>query len=160
MVSDRLRRKGIDVKQILALYGHPDDPAAFDRHYVTTHAELVRRMPRLRAFRYGKVEQPVGTDPAPYYLVAEMTYDSQSDLDASLNSPEGRAAVDDLRNFTDAVTLLTVDLAESGLGGLFGRTRGATRASVTCAFDHALPWSNAHSTYWGPPAEQRTHPYI
>jgi uncharacterized protein (TIGR02118 family) len=99
------------MKQILALYGHPDDPAAFDRHYATIHAELVRRMPHLRSFRYGKVQHPSGTGTGPY-LAAEMTYDSQADLDASLASPEGRAAVDDLRNFSDDVTLLTIDLAQ------------------------------------------------
>ena len=59
----------------------------------------------------GPVMSPQG--PAPYHLVAELSFDSMADLQAGLASPEGQAAAADLANFaTGGVTLLTYDVRE------------------------------------------------
>ena len=59
--------------RLLALYGQPTDPAAFDRHYRDTHTPLAKKLPGLRSYNVsdGQVGAPDGK--APYYLIAELT---------------------------------------------------------------------------------------
>ncbi len=56
------------VKLVVA-YGAPDDPAAFDEHYSTTHAPLAEKIPNLLRFETGKVlgtpEGTAGRPPRP-----------------------------------------------------------------------------------------------
>lgn len=97
------------MKQVIVIYGKPGDPAAFDRHYRETHVPLVHRMPHLRAFVFSKgavQSTDAGKEP---HLVAMLSYESDADLEASLGSPEGKAAVADVANFaTGGVTILTI----------------------------------------------------
>ena len=41
--------------RLLVLYGHPKDPAAFDRYYDSIHVPLAKRMQGLRKWTIGKV---------------------------------------------------------------------------------------------------------
>lgn len=99
------------MKRVIVLYGTPDDPAAFDRHYAEVHTLLAAAMPKLAGFEVSR--GPVAASPeadAPY-LVATLSYASDEDMAASLGSPEGQAAVADLANFaTGGVRLLTIDV--------------------------------------------------
>lgn len=95
--------------RFIALFSRPDDPEAFERHYREVHAPIVRRYPGLRDLRLSRADGVAG-QPAPYYLVAEMAFDSRADLDAALASDPGRESGRDLRNFAGAgVTMLIVD---------------------------------------------------
>jgi uncharacterized protein (TIGR02118 family) len=97
------------VARLIALFSPPDDPAAFDAHYRDVHAPIVRRYPNLRALH---LTQPdgVGGRPAPFHLLAEMSFDSRADLDAALASDAGRESGRDLRNFAQAgVSLFIAD---------------------------------------------------
>jgi uncharacterized protein (TIGR02118 family) len=95
--------------RLIALYNQPRDLAAFDAHYRDVHAPLVRRYPGLRDLRLTRTDG-VGGRPTPFYLVAEMVFDSRADLDAALASEPGVESGRDLRNFAGAgVTLLVAD---------------------------------------------------
>lgn len=100
------------MKRVVVIYGPPEDVAHFDRHYAEVHRALVLRMPHLLRFQHS-TGAVASSDPArPAHLVAFLDYASQADLDASLASPEGRAAVDDLANFaTGGTTILTIDIS-------------------------------------------------
>jgi uncharacterized protein (TIGR02118 family) len=89
------------VARLIALFSPPDDPASFDAHYRDVHAPIVRRYPNLRGLH---LTQPdgVGGRPAPFHLLAEMSFDSRADLDAALASDAGRESGRDLRNFAQA----------------------------------------------------------
>jgi uncharacterized protein (TIGR02118 family) len=90
------------VYQLTALYSHPEDPAAFDKHYREVHAVLAGKLPGLQKFT---VSWPApGEDGAKpsYHLVATLIWDSAEDLQASFASPEGEAAMADLPNFAGA----------------------------------------------------------
>jgi uncharacterized protein (TIGR02118 family) len=101
------------MKRVVVIYGPPVDVAAFDRHYAEVHSKLARKMPHLTGFQYSKGPVSSSDLDRPAHLVAFLDYASQADLDASLGSPEGTAAVDDLANFASGgVTILTVDLNE------------------------------------------------
>ena len=87
--------------RLVALYNAPDDPAAFDAHYRDVHASIVARYPGLRDVRL-TTPAGVGGRPAPFHLMAEMTFDSMADLEAALASEAGIESAKDLRNFAGA----------------------------------------------------------
>jgi len=79
--------------RFLALYEMPTDPEAFDRHYREVHIPLGRRLPGLRRYAVGR--DVVAVRSAPYYLVAELEWDTMEELRAAFASPEGRATAAD-----------------------------------------------------------------
>jgi uncharacterized protein (TIGR02118 family) len=80
--------------RFIALYETPADSAAFDRHYHDVHIPLARRLPGLRRYTIGRGLVAVRGG-APYYLVAELEWDTVDDLRAAFASPEGRATAAD-----------------------------------------------------------------
>jgi uncharacterized protein (TIGR02118 family) len=96
------------VFQLTVLYNHPEDPAAFDKHYTEVHAPLAAKMPGLRRYTYAKPGPgPDGSQPA-YYLVAVLDFDDEAGLGAAMGSEEGQAASADLPNFAGAGATLLV----------------------------------------------------
>ena len=77
----------------LALYETPADPGAFDRHYREVHIPLGRRLPGLR--RYAVSRDLAAVRGVPYYLVADLEWDTMDELRAAFASPEGRATAAD-----------------------------------------------------------------
>ena len=88
--------------QLTALYSHPEDPAAFDKHYREVHAVLVSKLPGLQKFTMSwPAPGEDGAKPS-YHLIATLIWDSAEDLQAALATPEGEATMADLPNFAGA----------------------------------------------------------
>jgi uncharacterized protein (TIGR02118 family) len=87
--------------RLVALYNTPEDTAAFDAHYRDVHTPIVARYPNLRDMRLTRVGG-VGGRTSPYYLMAEMVFDTAADLDEALGSEAGAESARDLRNFAEA----------------------------------------------------------
>jgi uncharacterized protein (TIGR02118 family) len=87
--------------RLVALYKPPEDAEAFDAHYRDVHTPIVSRYPNLRDVRLSKLSG-VGGRPSPYYLMAEMVFESFGDLDEALTSEPGAESARDLRNFAGA----------------------------------------------------------
>ena len=68
--------------RFLALYETPDDPETFDRHYRQVHIPLLRRLPGLR--RYTVSRDVTALFGAPFYLIAELEWDTMDELRAEL----------------------------------------------------------------------------
>lgn len=84
--------------KVTVLYGHPDDPGAFEDYYASTHlpiAATMKGVAKLEATKF--VETPDGM-PA-YYRMAEVYFDSPQQMETTLASPEGQATVGDIPNF-------------------------------------------------------------
>jgi uncharacterized protein (TIGR02118 family) len=98
------------VHQLIALYNHPEDAAAFDKHYTDTHAALAAKMPGLQRFTtMHPGPGPEGNPPA-YHLIAVLDFADGAALQNAVSSPEGEAAIADLANFAQAgVTLVNGD---------------------------------------------------
>ena len=87
--------------RLIVLYNQPDDPEAFDAHYRDVHAPIVERYPKLRSLRLTKVAGVAGR-PAPFYLMAEMLFDSDQDLADAVGSAPSAESARDLRSFAQA----------------------------------------------------------
>jgi uncharacterized protein (TIGR02118 family) len=79
--------------RFLAAYETPADPEAFDRHYREVHIPIGSRLPGLR--RYAVSRNVAAVRGTPYYLVAELDWDTMDDLRTAFASPEGRATAAD-----------------------------------------------------------------
>jgi len=101
-----LRRE--NVIRTFVMYGTPEAPAAFARHYNEVHIPLVRKMPHLLSCEVSKGPAAIGPDGGEYHLVAILSYEVHADMEAAMGSPEGQAAVADVANFgSGGVTLVT-----------------------------------------------------
>jgi uncharacterized protein (TIGR02118 family) len=91
---------------LTVLYGHPTDPEAFDKHYEQTHVPLVDPIPGLRGWTHRHCAS-LDDSPPPYYLIAELSFDSLEALQAGMDSDAGQTAVADVPNFaTGDVTMM------------------------------------------------------
>jgi uncharacterized protein (TIGR02118 family) len=99
--------------RLLVLYGHPIDPAAFDRYYQDRHIPIAKRMKGLKKWTVGKVQVQPGEEPPPYYYIADIFMESREEFERLLATPEGQAAVADVPNYaTGGVTLLYTEIEE------------------------------------------------
>ncbi|MDA1272483.1 MAG: EthD family reductase [Verrucomicrobia bacterium] len=99
--------------RLLVLYGHPKDPAAFDKYYEEIHIPLAKRMQGLRKWTIGKVAGTPNGQPSPYYYIADLYADSREAMDAILATPEGKVAVEDVPKFASGgVTFVYTELED------------------------------------------------
>jgi len=97
--------------RFLAVYENPADPDKFDRHYRQVHVPLACRLPGLRRYTLSLHIAPLRG--APYFLVAELEWDTMPDLKVAFASPEGDATAADaarLQELADVRSMIfTVD---------------------------------------------------
>lgn len=96
----------------LALYEKPADPEAFDRHYREVHIPLGRRLPGLR--RYTVARDATAVRGVPYYLIAELVWETMDDLRAAFASPEGRATAADAARLQDLAPVRSMIFVDDG----------------------------------------------
>jgi uncharacterized protein (TIGR02118 family) len=85
--------------KLIVLYGKPEDPSAFDAYYASTHAPLADKIPNCQRYEHGKALHSADGSEAPYYYVADLTFEDADALQAGMSSPEGEAAGADVANF-------------------------------------------------------------
>jgi uncharacterized protein (TIGR02118 family) len=93
--------------RLTVLYGHPADPAAFDRYYHEIHIPLAKKMKGLLGWTIGKCEAITAGEKPPYYMIVGLYAESRAAFEAILASPEGQATVADVPKLaTGGVTFL------------------------------------------------------
>ena len=80
--------------RFMVLWGTPEDPDYFERHYREIHVPLVKKLPGVRRYTFSRNARPVRGD--PYYRVAELDFDDVTALQQAFASPEGHAAASDV----------------------------------------------------------------
>jgi uncharacterized protein (TIGR02118 family) len=85
--------------RLTVLYGHPRDPAEFDRYYHEVHIPLAKQMKGFTGWTIGKCESATPDTLPPYYMIVGLFADTRADIEAILSSPEGQAAIADVPNF-------------------------------------------------------------
>ena len=93
--------------KLTVLYGHPTDPSAFEAYYAAVHMPLGEKIAGIERYERAKVVGTPSGDAPAYYRVFEFWFHSPEQLQASMGSAEGQAAVADLAHFaTGGVTIL------------------------------------------------------
>ncbi len=99
--------------RLVVIYRNPKDPAAFDKHYFSTHVPIAKKIPGLRKYEvsYGPVGAPMG--PSDCHLVATLYFDDMAAIQKAFASAEGQAAAADVQKFTtDPPLILAFDNRE------------------------------------------------
>ena len=81
------------------LYGTPKNPQEFDKYYFETHTPLVIAAKGAARIEIAKCSPlPDGSAP-PFYLIFEIWFDSQGQMDEVLGSSAWKAVREDVKNF-------------------------------------------------------------
>ena len=93
--------------RLTVLYGHPTDPAVFQKYYHEIHIPLARKLKGLKGWTIGMCESVTPGEQPPYYMIVGLYADSREAMEAILATPAGQAAVADVPNFaTGGVTFI------------------------------------------------------
>jgi uncharacterized protein (TIGR02118 family) len=99
--------------RLLVLYGHPKDPAAFNKYYHEVHVPIAKKMKGLKKWTIGKATGMPDGKPSSYYYIADLYAESRAAMEAILATPEGRAAVEDVPKFASGgVTFVWTEIKE------------------------------------------------
>lgn len=94
--------------KFMVLYGHPPNPAEFEKYYLGVHMPLVHAMKGARRMEAAKcLPQADGSAP-PFYRVFEAWFDSPEHMAAVFGSPEGMKVRADLPNFAEGTSVTRV----------------------------------------------------
>lgn len=88
--------------KLLVLYEQPDDPAHFADYFRNKHMLLVTMLPGLKSCSFGPAA-PVGEVAKDFFWIWEGLYDSVDAIRKSHSSPEGKAVMDDIPNFSSTM---------------------------------------------------------
>lgn len=93
--------------RLTVLYGNPNDRESFLSHYESVHVPLVKTMPHVKRFTWGVGLPGLDGGAPPYFLNAELCWDSPEDMAADFGSAEGQKTTADMVNLpTDGVTMM------------------------------------------------------
>ena len=81
--------------KLVVLYAQPDDPDAFDEHYLGVHGPLVVKVPGLQRFEGARLVAAADGGEQTYFRIAELWFADQDALQAGLGSDEGKATAAD-----------------------------------------------------------------
>lgn len=81
--------------KLVVLYTQPDDPAAFDEHYLGVHMPLAEKIPGLQRAETSKFTAALDGGEQPYYRAAELYFADAAAMQAAFASPEGTATGQD-----------------------------------------------------------------
>jgi uncharacterized protein (TIGR02118 family) len=96
--------------RLTVLYGHPDDPAEFERYYREVHIPLARKMTGLKGWTIGKCESVTAGEAPAYFMIVGLFAETREAMEAILDSPAGQATIADVTNFaTGGATFLYDD---------------------------------------------------
>lgn len=98
--------------KLTVLYGHPEDPDAFEEYYANTHLPLAAKIPNVQRFEAGRVAAADDGEP-PYHRIAELWFETAQQMRESLASPEGSAAAGDIPNFATGGATMFVSEVEA-----------------------------------------------
>jgi uncharacterized protein (TIGR02118 family) len=81
--------------KLVVLYTQPEDPAAFDEHYLGVHMPLVSKIPGLQRAESSKLTAALDGGEHTYYRMAVLYFADDAAMGAGFGSPEGSATAAD-----------------------------------------------------------------
>ncbi len=81
---------------LYAIWTHPDDVEAFEKHYEEVHGPLAAAIPGLERLVLSRTSDTLAEEEAsPFHRVAELWFADQAALEAAAESPELARAAED-----------------------------------------------------------------
>ncbi|MBY0405586.1 MAG: EthD family reductase [Cyanobacteria bacterium] len=102
--------------KLIALYTEPENPKEFDKLYFETHLPLVEKLPGLARMEVSKIKSNMMGGPSPYYIIAELTFDSVEALNSAMSSPQGKEAGKNIMSFAAKNVTMLVSEVQSAVG--------------------------------------------
>ena len=94
--------------KFMVLYGHPPNPAEFEKYYLETHMPLVATVKGALRMEAAKCLPQADGSPPAFYRIFEMWFESAEQMSAVFATPEGVKVRADLPNFTTGTTVTRV----------------------------------------------------
>jgi uncharacterized protein (TIGR02118 family) len=91
--------------KFIVLYGHPPNPAEFEKYYLGVHMPLVAAMKGARKMEAAKCLPQADGSPPAFYRVFEAWFDSPEHMATVFGTPEGVKVRGDVPNFTAGTTV-------------------------------------------------------
>jgi uncharacterized protein (TIGR02118 family) len=86
--------------KVLILFGIPEDAGKFDEYFEDTHRALLEALPGVYQLIISRVVG-VAVGDLPYHLIVEIHFESEPQMQSSLNSEPGQAMA---RNYSKFAT--------------------------------------------------------
>ena len=102
---------GMTVK-IVVLYTQPDDPAAFDEHYLGVHMPLVAALRECSA-RRPRLTAALDGGGQTFYRIAELYFADDGAMKTALGSPEGQATAADYQKLAPPGSRMFVQVLDT-----------------------------------------------
>jgi uncharacterized protein (TIGR02118 family) len=74
--------------RLYAVWTQPNDPEAFEKHYVEVHVPLAAKIPGLVKLVTTRTTTVLGDEPSPYYRIAELWFEDEAACKRAMQSPE------------------------------------------------------------------------
>src|SRR5688572_28126932 len=91
--------------KFMVLYGHPPNPAEFEKYYLGVHMPLVAAIKGARRMEAARCLPQADGSPPAFYRVFEAWFDNPEQMAAAFSTPEGVKVRDDVKNFTAGTTV-------------------------------------------------------
>ncbi|HUI29572.1 MAG TPA: EthD family reductase [Candidatus Acidoferrales bacterium] len=88
--------------KLVALFKKPPNANSFEEHYQNVHIPLIKVMPGIKKIELSKITGAPMSQ-SQFYRMAEMYFENQQALNASMMSSEGITAAKDLMSFAKDV---------------------------------------------------------
>ncbi|HEX6454599.1 MAG TPA: EthD family reductase [Trebonia sp.] len=99
--------------KLVVLYTQPDDPGAFDQHYLSIHMPLVNSIPGLQRVEIGRFVAALDGGDQSYYRAAELYFADQGALEAALGSDEGKATAGDYQKIAPPGSRMFIEAVDA-----------------------------------------------
>jgi uncharacterized protein (TIGR02118 family) len=97
--------------KLTVLYGHPDDPDAFEEYYANTHMPLVDKMPKLQRYEAARIGATPDGSELPYYRIFEGYFEDMEQLQRAAWPRRKDRRQSDISNFaTGGVTIFISEI--------------------------------------------------
>ncbi len=86
----------------------PNDPEAFDKHYLSVHIPLCEKLPGIQRVEVTKYSGTLDGKAAPSYLQTDLVFETQAAAMAAFGSDVGKELVADMANLQGTPTTTAV----------------------------------------------------
>ena len=99
--------------KLVVLYTQPDDPAAFEEHYLGVHMPLVAALPGLQRAEAGLLTAALDGGGQTFYRLTELFFADHGAMNAALGSPEGQATAADFQKIAPTGSRMFVQVLDT-----------------------------------------------